>query len=83
MNGSETHIIVFAQLEKPPDPSGTLGPQTLWVDRICQPWQLAFSLLHYAHSQHAQIHCNNATPHALSLPLPATSWSVAGVPVAE
>lgn len=79
----ETHIVVLGQLEKPPDPSGTLGPQTLWVDCIRQAWQLPFSLLHHAQSQHAQVHRNNAAPHALSLPLPRASWSVARVPLAE
>lgn len=85
VNGSSgrTHIVVLAQLEEPPDPSGTLGPQTLWVDRIRQAWQLPFSLLHHAQSQHAQVHRNNAAPHALSLPLPSASWSVARVPLAE
>ena len=78
-----THIIFLTQVKKPPDLCCPLGPQSLRMLRIRQPWNVCIALLHNSQRQYTQIHSHNAPPHALPLALPGSPGPIAAVALTQ
>lgn len=76
-NIKKTHIILLAQPEESSNLTRPLRAQPFRMHRIRQPRKLPVTLLNNTQSQHAQIHSNNASSHALSLSLAITPGTVA------
>ena len=80
---SSTHIIILAQPKELANLSRPLRPQPLRQHLIRQAWNLLLPLLDHTQRQHRQVHRNDATPHALPLPLPGPSRPIAAVSRAQ
>lgn len=54
-------IVLLGETEELPDLRSTLGTQSLWVDNVCQTWDIAITLLDDGEGKDRQILANDAT----------------------
>ena len=78
-----THIIILPQPKELANLGSPLRSQPLRQHLIRQARNLLLPLLNHTQRQHRQVHRNNATPHALPLPLPGPSRPIAAVSRAQ
>jgi len=76
-------IIFLGEAEELADLRGTLGTETLGVDRIGDTWDIAVALLDDAQGKDRQIHRDDATTDRLALALTGAAGAVTRVTLGE
>ncbi len=74
---------MLGETEESSDLGGTLGTETLGVDRIGKAWDITIALLDDGKSEDRKILTNDAATDGLALAFTGSSGSVAGVAVGE
>lgn len=82
-NNELTDIVILGETKELADLGCAFWTETLWVNDICDAWNLGVTLFDNRESENGKIHGNDTSTDRLALALTSSAGSVAGVAIGE